>query len=191
MYIATMYSYGMDNDCVGVDGIDSCMGVFLVYDRMMFAIHVPNNSSEVNEQGKETFVTFIKKQIPKYKGSNARLYAVVNNISRGKPGAEDEVRGYITRLKPAETVFTRLRDNVSGVAAAVLCELAPIGSRGVALKYQPHATAGWQNNSGGTPRSGSYKNHGYDGVFSVSSTSGVAGWVPVNISNSDMTLLKV
>ena len=29
--IATMYSYGMDDDCVGVDGIRGCMGVFVGY----------------------------------------------------------------------------------------------------------------------------------------------------------------
>ena len=48
MFVATMYSYGRDPQCAGVDGIVTCMGVFLSYGSMVYAIHLPDNNDEVN-----------------------------------------------------------------------------------------------------------------------------------------------
>src|SRR5262245_58378261 len=122
MFIATMYSFGKDNACVGVDGIVTCMGVFVSYGPTLYAIHSPFVATAVNGMGGEAFVAFVKKDSPPYHGSNARLYAVVNNDARG--GAEEEVRAYRKGLKAAKTTFVRLRANVgppNNTAAAVIC----------------------------------------------------------------------
>ncbi|MCB9553092.1 MAG: hypothetical protein H6705_14690 [Myxococcales bacterium] len=41
MFIATMFSYGSDTDAVGVDGIQTCIGLFLDTGARFYAIHIP------------------------------------------------------------------------------------------------------------------------------------------------------
>lgn len=188
MFIATMYSYGTHGACVGVDGIITCMGVFLSHGGALYAIHIPDNSKDVNAQGREAFATYVEMTANNYKGKHARLYAVVNNGPRN--GAEDEVRGIAKRLgiKGKEATFIRLGNSVAGQAAAVIGELAPNGSS-VIVKFQPHATANWQQGGLGVARAGYYKNPSFNSIFSVPSTSVAAGWALANYSNSDLCSL--
>jgi hypothetical protein len=190
MFIATMYSYGKDSACVGVDGIRTCMGVFVAYEKMLYAIHVPWNSADKNDQGRAAFVSYVKKEAGTFRGKEARLYGVTNNKERGT--AEDELRAYKKDLKPRQTVLIRLRENLGTTpdAAAVLCEYVGNGNggNGVVQKYRSADSTGWQT-GGGTTRAGYYINPSMDSVFSTPSTAVSSGWHLVNFTNSDLILL--
>jgi len=160
MFIATMFSYGMDDDCVGVDGIRGCMGVFLAYRPALYAIHLPEGKDERNHQGRKAFVTFIRQRIPSFQGNNARLYGVLNGDNR--PGAWNELQDFCTDLGIGSFTLVRLRKNL-GVegsqqdAAAVLCEYIPHSSD-CKLKYQKANDVKWTKGVG-TPRYSFYFNN--------------------------------
>jgi hypothetical protein len=183
MYIATMYSYGKDPACVGVDGIVTCMGVFLAYNYNLYAIHVPFNQTGVNDAGRKAFATYVGIENPHYKGKNAKLYVVTNGDSRGS--ARAEAQQYKETFKAGQATFITLRSKVGpDAAAAVLCEFYK--GTGVIVKYQPHATAGWEIGDG-VRRAGHYHNASFDSVYSK---AGAEGWELANCHNSDLAILK-
>jgi hypothetical protein len=169
MFIAEMWEYGMDPDCVGVDGIDACMGVFVLYDKKLFAIHVPYHL-KTHKEARDKFVGFFNNKNPGYQ-SGAKIYAVVNGDSRG--GAEDEVSEFGKALKAETTKFMRVVGH-SGHSIAIVCERDPF-TDDVKLKYTPHAEAGWERGKG-TKREGYYNNDIGDHQYSVASTD---TWKPI------------
>jgi hypothetical protein len=188
MFIAQMWAIGKDPQCVGVDGIVTCMGVFLAYNHVLYAIHSPFVGTAANDLGREAFAYYIEKDIPNYRGKHARLYAVVNGIPRGV--AEDEVRTYRRRLKAGSTTFMRLTAGLGPVAnpasAAVICEFAGLGN-GIVVKYQAHATANWQAGLG-RARATHYHMANPDDRFGVASTAG-PGWIFVNYQTAELSSL--
>jgi hypothetical protein len=188
VFIAQMYAIGKDPQSVGVDGIITCMGVFLAYNQNLYAVHVPFNGAATNDLGREAFAAYVEKENPNYRGKDARLYAVVNGLPRG--GAEDEVRSYLRRLKAGSTTFMRLTAGLgptdNPVSAAVVCEFAAIGN-GVLLKYQRHATANWQKGLG-RARAAHYSIANPDDRFGVASTAG-PGWLFVNYHTANLSSL--
>ena len=188
VFIATMYSFGKDPVCVGVDGIVTCMGVFLAHGGMLYAIHVPFQASATNDLGREAFIAYVHREDPNFQGANAKLYGVTNNNARGT--AVDEVRQYAKSLKVDYTVFCQLRENLgdkkSPDAAAVVCEL--LGGHGPVLKYQKHSTANWQAGPG-VRRAGHYHNGSMADILAVPNTDVASGWQLVNAGNSDLKLL--
>jgi hypothetical protein len=166
MYIAEMYSYGQDPNCVGVDGIVDCMGVFALYNDNLFAIHIPSMGSLVT--GWQTFENYFKLKNPGYTGG-AKLYVVVNGT--GRPKAEEEVLQYAPSLN-AKTTFYRLTANPKE-AAAVVCRRDLKG--GVELLYKKHADAGWEQNKG-NPRDEFYNTDVGDHRYAVAD---LTGWQPL------------
>ena len=183
MFIAEMWAIGEDPQCVGVDGIQTCMGVFVAYNQTLYAIHSPGMTDATNRLGRLAFVYYIKKQNPQFKGKHAKLYAVVNGNHRNQ--AEEEVREYQSDLKAGASTFIRLHHNV--LAAAVVCEFLPNGTS-VVLKYKLHANAGWQNGLG-QPRATHYHMANPDHRFGVASTSVAQGWQLVNYTIADLKSL--
>jgi len=169
VFIATMYSFGKDAQCVGVDGIVSCMGVFLAHSGTLYAIHVPNQVSATNDLGREAFIAYVRREEPNFQGGGAKLYAVTNNESRGT--AADELLG----------------DKKSPDAAAVVCEFHA-GGPGTVLKYQKASTANWQKGAG-VRRAGHYQNNSFTDILSVPNTDAANGWQLLNATNSDLKLL--
>jgi len=192
MFIATMYSYGMDDDCVGVDGIRGCMGVFLAYRPALYAIHLPDNAQR-NDLGRQEFVNFIQQQIPGFQGNNARLYGVVNGANR--PSALSELKHFGQDLGIGTFTFVRLRKNlgVEGAqqdAAAVLCEYIP-GSIDCMLKYQRADDVTWRKGVGKV-RDGFYHNGSFIDIYSTSSPRVSNGWnVVVDKNNSSIMVASL
>ena len=60
MFLAQMYCYGKDSEAAGITGIESCMGLILAHKRMIYAIHVPDNSQDVTDQGIDAFCKYVK-----------------------------------------------------------------------------------------------------------------------------------
>jgi hypothetical protein len=165
MFIAEMYSYGKDKNCVGVDGIVDCI---VLYDDRLFAIHIPCTTKSV-KTGWEAFANYFAAKNPTYT-KGARLYAVVNGGSR--PDAEAEVRQYAALLN-AKMTFIRLTADTKA-AAAVLCQRSP-HTGGVDLMYRKTADAGWVAGTG-KARAGFYSTDIGDHRYGVSSTD---GWQPI------------
>jgi hypothetical protein len=185
MFVATMFSYGSDDECVGVDGIRGCMAVFLAYGKMVYAIHVPDNTEERNKMGKDAFVTYIRQQIPKFSGSDAQLFGVVNNNNR--PSFEKEMFEYCKDLFVGRVTLVRLRDNLGADrsqpdAAAVLCERKDGGL--CVLKYQKADDVKWGVGVG-TARAGYYFNASFTDVKSASAAVS-QGWNVVGPQNSTL-----
>jgi hypothetical protein len=150
MFVATMFSYGRDSECVGVDGIRGCMAVFLAYEKMLYAIHVPDNTEERNKMGRDAFVSYVKQQVLKFCGSDAQRSAVVNNNNR--PTCEKEMFEYCQDLFIGRVTMVRLRDNhgpdrSQPDAAAVLCERNDGGP--CVLKYRKADDVRWGVGVGG------------------------------------------
>jgi hypothetical protein len=164
MFIAGMFEYGKDDNCVGVDGIETCMGVFVSYGTQLFAIHVPDNTEESKKQGRDEFVNyFIRENAGYHEG--ATIYAVVRNGFR--EGAEAEVRGYHDRLSASETNFIRLNVNTK-FGTAIVCRRDR--TRGIKLKFIEFTHAGW-NPGAGKARDGFYHNGSIGGKsYGVAST---------------------
>jgi hypothetical protein len=191
MFIATMFSYGMDNDCVGVDGIRGCMGVFLAYQPALYAIHLPDGTKERNDMGRQAFVTFIKQKIPGFQPNNARLYGVVNGDNR--PSALSELKAICQDLGIGKFTFVKLRKNlgVEGCqqdAAAVLCEYVP-GSTDCKLKYQRADGVPWVTGAG-TVRDSFYFNNSFDTIYSANAAVS-HGWNVVDDANSSIMLASL
>jgi hypothetical protein len=171
MFIAEMYEYGADNDCVGVDGIDSCMGVFVLYDNRLFAIHQPNNDEAKNKLGRDKFIAYFNTDNPSY-ASGAKIYAVLNGNSRGKD-AEAELREYQRSLRADEAKLVRI-SGYAGNSLAIVCERN--GSTGnFDLKCKKASEAGWMSRLG-KERSDYYQKDIGGHAYGVSST---AGWASV------------
>ena len=189
MFIATMYSFGKDAQCVGVDGIVSCMGVFLAHSGTLYAIHVPNQVSATNDLGREAFIAYVRREEPNFQGGGAKLYAVTNNESRGT--AADELRAYAKSLKVDYACICTMRDHLgdkkSPDAAAVVCEFHA-GGPGTVLKYQKASTANWQKGAG-VRRAGHYQNNSFTDILSVPNTDAANGWQLLNATNSDLKML--
>ena len=90
MFIATMFSYGRDSDGVGVDGIVSCMGIFVAdkTQKELYAIHSPDSLAPVKDDGRIAFTDYILHQLPGISDANAHLYCVVNADNRQSADAE-------------------------------------------------------------------------------------------------------
>jgi hypothetical protein len=181
MFIAEMWEFGKDSNCVGVDGIITCMGVFVLYDNKLFAIHQPHSSVGINKQGRDAFVAYFMRKNPGYDGG-AKICAVVNGTPR--TGAEDEVREFQRLLDAETTIFIR----ITGVedSIAIVCERDPLAD-GINLKYKKHSEAGWISGSG-KKRAGYYKNDIGDHKYAVASTD---GWAPIVKSNAQIISLDV
>lgn len=189
MFIATMYSYGRDPACVGVDGIVTCMGVFLSYQGMLYAVHIPDNGPEANAMGREAFVTFVQREEPGFRGKEAKLFGVTNNKARGT--ADVELAKIGKNLKVDYVVLTRLEEGLGDKngpeAAAVVCEYFG-GGKGPVLKYRQAATAGWTAGAG-VGRMGHYRNASFDSIFTTANTDVSDGWILINAGNSHLKLM--
>jgi hypothetical protein len=181
MYIAEMYAYGTDNDCVGVNGIDSCMGVFILHDSRLHAIHVPNTQN-CRKRGLDEFVKYFVEKNPGYK-SGAKLYAVVNGTAR--ENAEDEVREYQSRLNPEKTSFARFTLKEKG-GVAFICQRV-LGANKAVLKYKTTEGGEWWLKGAGGGRGGFFDNDLGDNKLYVASTE---DFIPVAKSNAQIKTLN-
>jgi hypothetical protein len=194
MFIATMFSYGKDPHSVGVDGIRSCMGVFLAYQQMLYAIHVPQGVQARLDEGRTKFASYVKEQIPALVGKNAQLFSVVNGKERATQS--EEMQTYCKELGVGRVTLVQL-DKELGVqplyhdAAAVLCEFIH-GTDQCRLKYQRADDVKFEENALGTPsRAGYYFNNSFDKVLSTPTpmnTSPSKGWNVVSASNSTIVV---
>ena len=183
MFIATMYSYGSDANCVGLDCIRGCMGVFLSYRNMLYAIHVPENLAVRNDMGRHAFLTYVKQQIPNFSGSDASLYCVVNNTNRNE--VEREMFEYCQDFFIGRVTLIRLQKHLGPSpsqpdGAAVLCERKD--NNVCTFKYMKYDDVKWGVGVG-APRAGYYFNASFT---DVKSTGGAVsqGWNVVDSDNS-------
>jgi hypothetical protein len=180
MYIAEMYAYGTDNDCVGVNGIVTCMAIFVLRNYWLQAIHVPNDSQK--EAGRDALLSyFTQKNMGNTDG--AMLYAVVNGTSRA--GAEDEVRGYQSRLNPTKTTFVRFMPKVQG-GVAFICQRV-LGVNKAVLKYKTTEHGEWWVKNLGNARGGYYRMDNGDNKYGVASTE---DFIPIAKSNAEIKTLN-
>jgi hypothetical protein len=190
MFIATMFSYGQDNSSVGVDGIRSCMGVFLHHAGTLYAIHVPDNPMRL-AAGRAAFVTHVQAQTGQLTVPGARIYAVVNGNER--MSAREEIAEYCRDLGIATATVVRLRamNGTIGThqdSVAVICERRS-GTADCILKYQLADSVAWQQGVG-TVRSGFYFNNSFTDVLSNSGAVS-QGWNVVDESNAVIITSKI
>jgi hypothetical protein len=183
MFIATMYSYGSDPECVGVDGIVGCMGVFLAYNGMLYAIHIPDTPARFTS-GRTKFVAYVNQQAPAFDGKQAHLYGVLNGVNRS--GAYLELLEYAAALSVKRITTIRLNENLGTKgamqdSAAVLCEFIP-HTGNCRLKYQKAASVKWTRDTE-TVRAGYYDVGSYDLVLGTSAALS-NGWILVDAQNS-------
>lgn len=182
MFIATMFSYGKDAECVGVDGIVGCMGVFLAYNNTLYGIHVPDNPNKL-DMGRDAFVKFVNQEAPRFAGTEARLYGVLNGDNR--PDAPKELAAYCRDLFVGRATIVRVRKNLKDgateLAASVICEFLPKSSECM-LKYQRNADVKWTKDVG-TLRAGFYHNASMSDRLSTSGAL-ANGWTLVDGSNA-------
>lgn len=186
MFIATMYSYGSDNNAVGVDGIIGCMGLFVAHNNRLHAIHIPDTPNHF-ATGRQAFVNYLTHLPGGFNGANARIYAVLNGSNRSNAYAE--VLEYCEDLNINKTTMIRLRKHLGGSgsgqgSAAVLCELVP-GSNPCRIKYQLASDVNWANGQG-TARTGYYHMNSFTDVLSCNGALG-QGWHLADDQNCDIT----
>ena len=193
MFIATMYSYGWDAEYVGVDGIVTCMGVFLRYEQHLYGIHVPFNGQATNDLGMTEFVKYVKQ---KTKGGafigglkGAELIAVVNGTPRGDVTAD--IKGYCKGLGLSSALVFRLNKHLgqnegNHDAAAILCERLSKKSSST-IKYKKHSEANWQKEIGRV-REGWYNNDSFTDVL-YTNPAGL-GWHIADDTNSTITEVR-
>jgi hypothetical protein len=150
MYIAEMFMYGQDQFYVGVNGIRSCMGVFAVHNKRLFAIHVPS-TTESSKTGRQAFAKYFYDKNPGYDGG-AKLYAFTKLNERGEH-VEEEVREWEHSLDAGETTLVMITADPS-FAAGVMCERLPSGND-VNLWYKKNDDVVWGTGTG-TMRDGKY-----------------------------------
>jgi hypothetical protein len=181
MYIAETFDYGHDANCVGVDGIVDCMGVFVLHNNVLYAIHQPNNfDKKTIKLGRDTFATHLEANHA-YKGGG-KVYVVVNCTSRGDEETKYEVQQYHKLLSAQTTKLYRITAH-PGVSIAVVCERNLVGGD-VTLKYTTHALAGWV--VGGSARDGYYQNPSIGNSGYTTPTTG--GWTVINPGSAVITL---
>ena len=95
MYFAAMYAYGSDPYCVGITGIRGCMGVVIDYNRMLYAVHVPDLRPQL---APPSFCNWVIGQQPNFNfnGKTAKMYAVLNKDNRKE--AHQELKDFSRRL---------------------------------------------------------------------------------------------
>ncbi|MEZ5402855.1 MAG: hypothetical protein R2729_24475 [Bryobacteraceae bacterium] len=185
MFIANMFCYGCDPNCVGVDGIVGCMGVFLAHNGTLYAIHVPDTTTKA--AGRTAFVSYVTGHDPAFNGANAELFGVLNGPNRGD--AFLELAAYNQALNVRKLTVVRLNEHLGpkGLmqdAAAVLCEFIPTTNE-CRLKYQRHADVNWVAGAG-TARAGTYGALP-DGRLSANAAPS-QGWHLVDSTNSSIII---
>jgi hypothetical protein len=154
MFIAQMYMYGRDPWCVGIDGIQGCMGVFALYNDNLFAIHVPCGSEDSKKEGLDTFINYFMTQNPSY-FEGAKLYIAFRKNQRGE-GVEAEAREYGRRLNAKETCLIEIDVSPNDCKAlSVVCVRKPHNTGQVALWYQDSDKIKWEHK--GNERDGYYR----------------------------------
>lgn len=183
MYIAQMYCYGKDPTAVGVDGISGCMGVFVDFADMLYAIHIVAGSKQANQTGADQFCDYVMGEAPSFDGKNARIIFAINQFNR--VGYMDEVR-YIGKklgIPKVEIVHvTAVEKDATGAdKIAVLCERH--GGKTLVLKYQSDGNVAWE--TGGEQRAGFY-HPGGKAYGTAKKTSGAVsqGWTVIAADNS-------
>lgn len=189
MFIATMYSYGDDTECVGVDGIRGCLGIFLATTTRLYAIHVPDTPAHF-DTGRNAFVAHVQAREPGLDPTTARLFAVMNGTNR--PGAYGELLQYSQALGVHKRMTVRVEEFLGPKgsnqdAAAIVCERIP-GSTECRLKYKRAADIHWQNGVG-TVRAGHYHMDSFDAVLSTNPALG-QGWHMVDDTNSTIATVS-
>jgi hypothetical protein len=189
MFIATMFSYGKDHECVGVDGIKSCMGVFLNYnDAMLYAIHAPHNGENVLTQGRTQFVNYVRQQIVNYDPTRAQIVVVLNGGNRAKAG--DEITEYCRLLQVNQATLYRVRKHIpillmnDPASVAVIYQVYTDQFRTWRkVKYQRARESIWTTN--GSARDGFYNTPMYTKQYYAPTAAG-HGWYEADDDNSDI-----
>lgn len=181
MFIATMFSYGSDVDAVGVDGIQTCIGLFLDTGARMYAIHIPYQPQHY-ATARNAFVGYVNATEPLFDRATARLYAVVNGNYRTE--VYREILDYAQALGGVRKFKIVRVSGLSTDSAAIILERIPLSTER-RIKYLRAGNVQWQHGVG-TVRSGFYHNGSMQDVLSVN-TNLSHGWRIVDSSNSNIT----
>ncbi len=209
MFIARMYSWGSDDDCVGLDGIETCMGVFVAYNGLntLFAIHVPAcgdsgamTGQQKLTQGRNSFVNYVRNQIPGFDGDNAKLFVVASIggnrdfVTETFEYCQDFNIDFATFVRPGgknKATLMRVTNDLTGARSldgvAVLC--LRDHARNIIFKYQKASQVRWTKasttgaNAVPEQRAGFFFNGGYIDNYSCS-TSAAGGWTIATKENS-------
>lgn len=188
MYFAHMYCFGWDHDLVGITGIKSCMGVVFQGSRTLYAIHIPDNSTELNALGCNAFAKFVLGGERPADPKKGQLLAFANGNNH--PSAEQEVATIQSLLNGPKATLYRYRKHLtqdpSGLSADSATTMVKHTHTGLILGYKHIPDAAW--NDSGKPESGQYKHDPrYQGRAAPINCWG--GWN--NMDAGNCTIIKI
>jgi len=190
MYFANMYCFGNDYDTVGITGIQQCLGVVYVGDGVMYAIHIPFNGTDAeDERGCQAFADYVRNNAGKVGDGHGDLFAFANGASR--PTAESNVRLIKKLLKSPDTMLYRINKHLgpnsgkNGALAVVVMvkktQKTAFNPSALDFSYKPNDDIKWI--TGGRNESGQYKeNSGFKGNKIPNNCN--AGWHRLDETNS-------
>jgi hypothetical protein len=200
MFFATMFSYGMDQSAVGVTGISSCIGVFVVTPNpgMMYAVHVPYTPTatfgpktglDVQHQGVFRFANFVKSQTSSLGANQIKMFCAINGNQRQTLKDDIGEAAQILGLTKIEVVriFKNLKIS-GGDAASVAVALLRKGD-GYAMLYKQDSEVFWVKGAsgGGRVRTGFYANGSQDDIMNAD----ISGWHRAEPPNVKRSTLKI
>lgn len=163
MYFANMYCYGHDNDLVGITGIVGCMGVIYVGAASIYAVHIPNNSAELDAAGGKAFAEWVTNQEGQVGKGQGYLFGFCNGANRSTAGAE--LKAIKKALKSPDTTLYRINKHLGpesgkfGADAVVIMlervHVTPREPKGCAIWFKANNKITWQ--AGGKSESDQYK----------------------------------
>lgn len=187
MFLAEMYNYGRHAQCVGITGIESCMGVAIRHNNMMYAIHIPDHGAKL--AGGQAFAQYVQQRDGTVVNGGAQLYGIINRNHRtGNP--QSEVRAIAQALNLPSFTMVRLisTPTKNNQSTAVIWQPMP-GKSTCIIKAQPHDSVAYTA-VGATARDGYYSMD--IGIAARCASSAVsAGWTVVEYSNSSIAVVNV
>jgi hypothetical protein len=164
VYFANMFCYGHDNNLVGITGIRGCMGVIYVGAASIYAVHIPDNSADMNALGGKTFADWVKNQEGATGKGHGHLFAFCNGTNR--PSAEAEVKAIKKALNKPPTILYRILKHLGPQSGGNQAEAATIMMERVhATAREPAGVVAWYISdnkvtwtAGGKAETGQYNN---------------------------------
>jgi hypothetical protein len=152
-----MFCYGRDNELVGVTGILGCLGLVYVGRVFMYAIHIPDNTSDLNALGGKTFAAWVENQEGEVGKEHGQLFAVLNEAGK-RSSAMDEVTAVKKALNSPATIMYEIKkkrlppppvgtnDHDAVVTMFKRVHATRSLPSGTLIYYKPHSQVTWEEN---------------------------------------------
>lgn len=197
MYFANMYCYGFHNDCVGITGIITCMGVVYTCDRTLYAIHIPDHGKAEDFRASQVFWEFVNKT-EDTRRRKGKLFLFVNGTNRNSSEGHDnctaeQVGAELKRLFGGPTttlcrLMTNLGPNSGGQQALAATIIVKHHITGLVMKFKHVPSLNMVK--GGKAEIGQYKaRRDYCGGTVPSAAELSHGWV--DITKETCKIIKI